>query len=559
MDAKDLKSVIETLNQDLEEKIHQMSQVSMIARTMVTSLNDPDHFTRICKDFLETFDAEICCLYWFRRREPAGWWLDSWASVKGNLKPVQNLIPEQEEGLLGWVKKQKKPSYQENVADEPIIQVWGSNSPLQSSLALVPLIIDENRDGMLVIFNPMFRLSAKNIKFQLDILSDMINTDVRNRLLYKGIKDSEEEFKDLLDNSVDMVVLAYPDGVIRDCNRIFIDSLGLTDDIKGTNLTELIIDESEPPFDDCWENLLSGEDVKDFKVSLKTAEGEKLESILNGSVRATPDGRIGIVILYFSHVSDHVRTTLSGEVVQLDPDMALRHQFNQMQLFVSGLANHLLSPVQGLMNFLNQSRKVTSIPTGIEQMTETLGRIAEVMHSMLSKELSEKKEDLSSIDINGLLQSELTHVTSKVEYGNINWNYDLDRHLPIIRARWRDLSQSILNVLYNAIEAVQDSDIKEININTKYDQDRELITISIVDTGTGIAEDIRHRIFDPFFSTKSLRGGAGSEIASGSGLGLADSERLLKTYGGSINFDSQFGQGSTFNIVLPIKAQESNI
>jgi signal transduction histidine kinase len=72
----------------------------------------------------------------------------------------------------------------------------------------------------------------------------------------------------------------------------------------------------------------------------------------------------------------------------------------------------------------------------------------------------------------------------------------------------------------------------------------------VIDTGTGIPEEIRDRIFDPFFSTR--------EVGKGTGLGLSVSYNIVAAHGGTITADSEPGKGATFRVVFPLSRPQEN-
>jgi two-component system NtrC family sensor kinase len=100
------------------------------------------------------------------------------------------------------------------------------------------------------------------------------------------------------------------------------------------------------------------------------------------------------------------------------------------------------------------------------------------------------------------------------------------------------LSQVFLNLLINASQAIQDKGI--ISLSSFEDDTQVLVKIS--DTGCGIPDDVKARIFDPFFSTKKS-----------TGLGLSVSYNIIKKHGGNITLESKVGAGTTFTVSLPKK------
>ena len=113
---------------------------------------------------------------------------------------------------------------------------------------------------------------------------------------------------------------------------------------------------------------------------------------------------------------------------------------------------------------------------------------------------------------------------------------------------WGQMEQVFLNLLINAIHAIKPKGKGTIKITVKDADSRIRITFS--DTGIGMDEDIRLKIFDPFFSTKGAWANDGLGIP-GTGLGLSVSHTIIKKHNGSINVKSTKGKGTSFIITLP--------
>jgi signal transduction histidine kinase len=116
----------------------------------------------------------------------------------------------------------------------------------------------------------------------------------------------------------------------------------------------------------------------------------------------------------------------------------------------------------------------------------------------------------------------------------------LDPRLPKIQADPQGIHRCLLNLLTNAIDAL-DEDGGEVKISTQSQGENEVL-ITVEDNGAGIPEKIRQRIFDVFFSTKG---------SQGTGLGLAVTKKIIEEHGGAIEAESTPGQGSKLTIKLP--------
>jgi signal transduction histidine kinase len=116
--------------------------------------------------------------------------------------------------------------------------------------------------------------------------------------------------------------------------------------------------------------------------------------------------------------------------------------------------------------------------------------------------------------------------------------------LPLVRISEAQLAQVFLNLLINAAHALPEGapDRHEVRV-TGYTQD-EMVIVEVADDGCGIAPELIHRIFEPFYTTKPL--------GLGTGLGLSISRDIVISAGGSISVSSTLGKGTTFHIELPI-------
>jgi signal transduction histidine kinase len=107
------------------------------------------------------------------------------------------------------------------------------------------------------------------------------------------------------------------------------------------------------------------------------------------------------------------------------------------------------------------------------------------------------------------------------------------------------MKQVFLNLMLNAIQAMERGGHLKVVIRRKSapsgDGGRSMAEISVQDTGPGMEEDIRSKIFEPFFSTKE----------EGIGLGLPIAQRIVEEHGGQIQVESRAGEGTTFTVILP--------
>jgi len=207
----------------------------------------------------------------------------------------------------------------------------------------------------------------------------------------------------------------------------------------------------------------------------------------------------------------------------------------------------LLAQIAELKDQVDWDYLKNEIPKALEQSQEGIIKISTIVLAM--KEFSHPgNKEKQQININRLIETTVT-VTSN------EWKYvaeidkQLDEHLPLVLCLPNEIGQVFLNILVNATQAIAEKIGKaaeggkgRITITSKALDDQ--IEITFTDTGGGIPAKIGDKVFDPFFTTK--------EVGRGTGQGLAISHDIIvKKHGGTLDFISTEGQGTTFIIRLP--------
>jgi two-component system NtrC family sensor kinase len=145
-----------------------------------------------------------------------------------------------------------------------------------------------------------------------------------------------------------------------------------------------------------------------------------------------------------------------------------------------------------------------------------------------------------AIDINALIKEVFGFLEREAVNRNIHFTFNLMESLPIIESDRGQLQQVFLNIINNAMDAVDDKG--EIGISTGH-KNGSAVEVKIRDNGCGIPKGKLKRIFDPFFTTKARD--------KGTGLGLSITYGIIKKLGGRISADSELDKGTTFIIELP--------
>jgi signal transduction histidine kinase/pSer/pThr/pTyr-binding forkhead associated (FHA) protein len=221
---------------------------------------------------------------------------------------------------------------------------------------------------------------------------------------------------------------------------------------------------------------------------------------------------------------------------------------------IAALSHHIKNILQGLrsgseilkMGLNDKSENL--LQQGWKIVEKNQGKIYDLVMDMLTyskeREPAIEPTDLNSVvqDVIELLQGRLREVGAKLDTR-------LQEDLPTVPADPEGLHRALLNIMSNAIDAVEERKNPSVAVATLLEADGEWVRIVVLDNGIGIPLEKQPDIFKPFVSSKG---------AKGTGLGLAVSRKILREHGGDILLQSQPGKGSKFILRLPLKSPLSN-
>ena len=207
--------------------------------------------------------------------------------------------------------------------------------------------------------------------------------------------------------------------------------------------------------------------------------------------------------------------------------------------------NNKLAPILGYTELL----QLHSMEEESKDMLKVIEKSALSAKSIIDSLLTfarPKKLKKNYQDINQLLKQTIDLLSYKLNASGVKLIIDLDPDLPCTMADGNQISQVFLNIINNAQQAMEESSWKELRIISWREGENEIFKFT--DTGPGVTDEVRKRIFDPFFSTK--------RPGKGSGLGMSVSYQIINNHGGEIRVENKEDWGASFTIRLPIEAGE---
>jgi two-component system, NtrC family, sensor kinase len=161
---------------------------------------------------------------------------------------------------------------------------------------------------------------------------------------------------------------------------------------------------------------------------------------------------------------------------------------------------------------------------------------------------------VQELQLNEIIRELLTLSEHRAKFSNIIFETHLQKDLPTVRASLGEIQQVLLNLINNALDAMEKSG-GILKISSSVEPDSILkgdhVSIAISDNGSGIPSGDLDRIFDPFFTTKP--------VGKGTGLGLSICYGIIKKMGGNIEVRSVVDEGTTFKVKIPIPKAKKDV
>lgn len=401
------------------------------------------------------------------------------------------------------------------------------------------------------------------------------------------LRQSVESFRTLADNVPDAIARLDRQNRFVYVNRVMLATLGLSpNEILGKTNAELNLTAS-PAWHDAIAQVFKTGEIKAFEFQIETAQGTQFME-----TRLVPEQSSADVVQTVLAVTRNVTEQKLAHKQQQMLDVQLRQsqKLEAIGQLAAGIAHEINTPTQYVgdnTRFLQESfehlrgvlrshgellaatrqNAVTpdlvqrageilaasdldylneQIPAAIEESLEGIQRVSKIVRAM--KEFSHPGgREKTTADLNKAIESTVTVARNEWKYV-AEMSLDLEPTLPAVPCFVGEFNQVILNLVINAAHAIAEV-VKQkpgtkgrITIRTRRQQNQ--VEVRVSDTGTGIAPEHRTHIFEPFFTTKDVGRGTGQGLAMVYGS-------IVQKHGGSVKFETECGQGTTFVIHLP--------
>ena len=355
-------------------------------------------------------------------------------------------------------------------------------------------------------------------------------------LLFRNLKQSEEQYRDLYEEAPNAYLSCGVDGLIKRANRSAAELLGYEEaELEGKPISDLYADtpDGRAKARQVFRKFLAGEEVRDEEMEMRRADGGRLW--VNLSVRPIRDKQGNVV----ASRSEIVDITEHRKLDQLKDDFIglVSHELRSPLTVIMGAINTVLSEGEHLSREeTRQLLKDAALES--ETLSHLLGNLLELSRVQAERLVLHAE----AIDVEKVIQDAIDEV--KRQTAAHSFAVSAPGKLPPVHADPLRLERILYNLLENAVKYSPRGG--EVKVSVKLDG--EQLVIGVSDRGVGISADDQAKLFAPFQRLEESRPGG----ARGVGLGLLVCQRLVEAHGGRIWVESEPGRGSTFFFTLPL-------
>jgi two-component system sensor kinase FixL len=351
--------------------------------------------------------------------------------------------------------------------------------------------------------------------------------------------------------SDDAIMTKTLDGVVTSWNAGAEKLFGYrAEEIVGRPMTVLFPTDLAHEEDDILGRLRAGKGVDHYETRRVHKDGREILVSLTVSPVRNANGEIIGASKIARDITE--RRQSEARLADLQSEVVHLSRWNMMGMMAATIAHELNQPLAAIANYSAALKRILAGPQfssamaddileKIVKQRERASQIVERMRNQVARgEMERRQENLDEVTSEAL---EL--VSSTVQRAGAHASLEVTPPLGPVLVDRVQIQQVIINLVRNAVEAMEQSSIKRVRIGVH--ADAEGMRIDIADTGPGLPQDVANRLFQPFVTTKN----------AGMGLGLSICKDIIETHGGRLWVEPNVPQGAVFSFVLPVCAGDA--
>ncbi len=287
--------------------------------------------------------------------------------------------------------------------------------------------------------------------------------------------------------------------------------------------------------------------VEGYITEVVDRDGERIPIRINAAI-VYENGKEVATVGYFHDMRETLR--MEADLKKTQGQLIQAEKMSSLGKLAAGVAHQLNNPLGGIILYAKLLLEEYDLPDGagedVERILQDAERCRDTVRELL--EFTRQTRNLMRRhDLNAAVSRTLFLLENQTLFHNIEIRRDLDENLPAVNADIQQLNHLLMNLILNAVQAMEGRGT--LTIRTEQTDAGDRVRLTVADSGPGIPEDVLPDIFAPFYTTK--------EEGKGTGLGLSLAYNIVENHGGTIKAESLPGEGATFLVELPIPTTEA--
>jgi two-component system, LuxR family, sensor kinase FixL len=364
-------------------------------------------------------------------------------------------------------------------------------------------------------------------------------------------RDSDALFRTLITTAVDGILVIDEHGIVSAYNdaarKLF---LYVPDEVLGNNVSMLMPSPFREEHDGYLKHYRDTGEKRIIGIGREVV-GQRKDGSTFPMYLSVGEGMLEEKRVFVGIVHDLTARSITARRMQ-DMQSELLHvsRLSAMGQMTAAIAHELNQPLTAVLNYINaarrtippndaQSRRALELMDKAAAQTSRAGDIIRQLRNFVEKRETSRVE----ANLNLVVEEAISLAAVGSADANVKLILQLEPHLPPLHIDRIQVQQVIINLIRNSLEAMRDVPLRELRIKTA--REKDAVTISISDTGPGLAPEIANRLFHPFVTTKE----------KGMGIGLSICRSIVEAHGGRIWAESN-SEGAAFHVSLPVPGMD---
>lgn len=542
---------INVLNRTLERKVAELTTLQESSTAILSTLQLEELLDVIVAKLMDVADLDRAGIFLANKKKASLVLIHAIGIEKPLVSRFKGYeIPlDKVDNIIARSAHSKEPVYVEDVAslslnpDNLLLKRLCPKAfilvPLNVRGEIIGIMVGDNNDNQDFIHKTdrnFLKGFANHIAMALD-----------NARIYKKLKESEQRYREIIENVDEGIWVLDEHGTIKFANTRLVAMLGYGD-LAGMRIYDLVDQESRQQLMQIMLDNVKGMTSK-HEVELQTKDGDS-KTVLLSSVPIKAEKRFAGFLAIVTDLT---------EKKNLEKKLLQSQKLESVGTMAGGIAHDFNNILTGILGYTTLLQAELSGNPELKKYTDVIEkssiRAADLVSKMLTFSRHSPPTEGASVSLDETIQDSIVLLQSSLSRGT-QVEYTGGRDVPLVACDATQAQQIVLNLCINACDAMPDGGRIMLSLDTVTQDvvkhtcpevdlaEDEYVQLQVRDTGEGIPGDVLERIFDPFFTTK--------EVGKGSGLGLAMVYGILQSIGGSIHVADNVPVGTVFTLFFPV-------